>query len=64
MGNPRYLTDEHGKRVAVVLELAEYERLLEEAEERDDVRAFDEAMASSETPVPFRRKTKAETSAP
>ena len=40
-----YLVDEEGKRIAVVLPIEDYERLLEEL---DDQRAFDEAMASGE----------------
>lgn len=49
----RYLTDAEGKRVAVVLDLDEYSHILEELEELDDLRAFDEAVASNETPMDF-----------
>jgi hypothetical protein len=49
----RYLTDAAGKRTAVVLDIADYERLLEELEELDDVRAYDEAKAAHEEPVPL-----------
>ena len=49
----RYLVDEQGKRIAVVIPIEEYERLLEELEELDDLRAFDEAMASGDEEVPF-----------
>jgi len=50
---PRFLTDEHGKKISVVLDIEEYEKMLEELEELDDIRAYDEAKASGETPVPF-----------
>lgn len=49
----RYLTDAEGKRVAVVLDLDEYSHILEALEELDDLRAFDEAVASNETPIDF-----------
>jgi hypothetical protein len=49
----RYVADKQGSRVAVVLNLEEYERLLAEAEELEVIRAFDEAKASGETPTPF-----------
>ncbi len=37
----------------VLLSSPEYEKLLEELEDLEDIRAYDEAMASGETPVPF-----------
>lgn len=51
----RYLTDEYGNRVAVVLEISEYDRLLAELEELEDVRAFDAAKAKGEKPIPIDR---------
>ena len=49
----RYLVDDEGKRIAVVLPIEEYERLLEELEELEDARAFDEAMASGDEEIPL-----------
>ncbi len=54
MGNgPRFITDEKGQRIAVVLDIAQYERMLEELEDQEDVRAYDAAMALGETPIPY-----------
>ena len=50
---PRYVTDHDGKRVAVILDLEQYEQLLDAAEELEDIRAFDEAKASDEASIPF-----------
>lgn len=47
----RYLIDERGNRVAVVLDIDVYDRILAELEELDDVRAFDAAKASGEKPI-------------
>jgi PHD/YefM family antitoxin component YafN of YafNO toxin-antitoxin module len=44
----RYLTDESGERIGVLLDIQEYERLMEELEELADIRAYDEAMAAIE----------------
>ncbi|CAN5786910.1 hypothetical protein BH23ACT11_BH23ACT11_10150 [soil metagenome] len=44
----QYLTDEHGKRVSVVLPIGLYEKLLEELEEMEDIRLYDEAKAELE----------------
>lgn len=50
---PRYVTDSAGKRVAVILDLEQYEQLLDAAEELEDLRAYDEAKASGEESIPF-----------
>ena len=44
----RFLTNEKGERLAVVIEISEYEKLLEELEDLQDIRACDEANASGE----------------
>lgn len=49
----RYITDEQGNRVAVILNIEQYETLLDAAEELDDIRAFDEAKASGDEAIPF-----------
>jgi transcriptional regulator with XRE-family HTH domain len=42
---PRYLIDEAGERVGVVLSVDQYERLLGAAEELEDIALYDEAKA-------------------
>ena len=49
----QFLTNEKGERVAVVISIEEYEKLLEELEELEDIRAYDEAKASGEVPIPL-----------
>ncbi len=47
----RYIVDENGKRVSVILPIEEYERMVEELEEFEDIlatRAYDEAKAEIE----------------
>jgi PHD/YefM family antitoxin component YafN of YafNO toxin-antitoxin module len=44
----RYVVDENGKRVSVILPIEEYESMIEELEELDDIRAYDEAKAALE----------------
>ena len=53
----RFLTNENGEKIAVIIEIQEYEKILEELEELEDIRAYDEAEASGETPVPFDEAT-------
>ncbi len=44
-----------GDRVSIVLASGEYERLIEDLEELDSIRAYDAAKKSGETPIPFER---------
>ncbi len=44
----RYVTDDAGNRVAVILDLEQYEALTEAAEELDAIRAYDEAKAAND----------------
>jgi hypothetical protein len=49
----QFVTDENGVRVAVMLDIKEYEELLEELEDLQAAREYEEAKALGETPVPF-----------
>ena len=49
----RCVVDKHGNRVSVVLDMEEYQKLLADLEELESIRAFDQAKASGETPIPF-----------
>lgn len=42
------MVDENGKRVGVFLDLEEYERIMEELEELEDIRAAEEARRELE----------------
>ncbi|HEV2045896.1 MAG TPA: hypothetical protein VGQ95_04785 [Chthoniobacterales bacterium] len=54
MGKERqFVVNESGEKVAVVIGIEEYEKILEELEDLDDIRAYDEAMASGETGIPL-----------
>lgn len=44
----QFVTDAEGRPVAVVLDIATYERLREAEEDLDDIRAFDEALPQAE----------------
>ncbi len=53
----KYVVDANGNRIGVVLNIVDYEKLLEEAEELEAIRAFDQAKASGEKPIPFEQAT-------
>jgi len=46
----RYVVDEKGNRVGVLLDLEDYQKLLEELE---SIRAYDAAKASGDEAIPF-----------
>lgn len=49
----RYLVDEKGDRVGVLLNIEEYRKMLAELEELESIRAYDAAKASKDNAVPF-----------
>jgi PHD/YefM family antitoxin component YafN of YafNO toxin-antitoxin module len=49
----RYVVDEHGNRIAVLLDIEDYRNLLAEIEELESIRAYDAAKASDDRVVPF-----------
>lgn len=59
--NVEYVTDERGRRTRVILEIEEYERLVEAAEDAEDVREHERVMSAirsgHEERIPFERKT-------
>lgn len=40
---PTFITDKKGKRISVILPIEEYERILEELDDQEDIRLYDEA---------------------
>ena len=49
----KYLVDQNGKQIAVVLDIVDYKKLLEELEELDAIRAYDKAKASEDEIISF-----------
>jgi len=49
----QFVIDEQGNRTAVLMDIQQYNELIEAMEELDDIHAFDEALASAEKPVPL-----------
>ena len=53
MANAKFIKNKKGQKVSVVLDIKEYEKLMEDLEELDAIRAYDAAKASDETPIPY-----------
>lgn len=50
---PQYITDVKGRKISVVLSVKDYERMVEELEDKEDVRLYDEVKARKEKSIPF-----------
>jgi len=51
--HPEYIIDERQQKKAVVLPYPEWEKVLEEMEELEDIRAYDAAKADNDEILPF-----------
>jgi hypothetical protein len=54
MTTTTFITDGKGKKISAVLPIKQYQLLLEELEELEDIRAYDKAKAKKEKPLPLR----------
>jgi PHD/YefM family antitoxin component YafN of YafNO toxin-antitoxin module len=48
-----FVIDAKGNPIGVILDIAEYRKLLEELEELESIRAYDAAKASGDATIPF-----------
>lgn len=39
----QFVTDDHGKKLAVILPIKDYQKMIEELEDLEDIRLYDEA---------------------
>lgn len=49
----KFVVNNRGRRVSVILDIVDYERMLAEVEELESIRAYDAAKASGEESLPF-----------
>ena len=49
----RFVTDSAGRRTAVLLDMEEYEKLLQELEELESLKAYDTAKSSGDEAIPL-----------
>jgi len=51
----KYVVDEKGKRIGIMLDIKEYRKILKALEELESIRVYDRAKASKSKPIPFVR---------
>ncbi len=54
----QYVEDSMGHRIAVIMPIDDYNNMMEQLEELEDIKAYDAAKASGEKAVPFDQATK------
>lgn len=50
MNTPQFITDNKGKKISVVIPIKEYKKIMEELEELEDIRLYDEALSIGKEP--------------
>lgn len=51
--HPQYITDSSGKKISVVIPLKEFEDIITELEELEDIKLYDHAKSSDEPSFPI-----------
>jgi len=51
--HPQYITDSDGKKLSVVLALQEFDSIMEELEELEDIKLYDEVKKDNEPSIPI-----------
>ncbi|WP_345083461.1 hypothetical protein [Nemorincola caseinilytica] len=51
--SPHFITDTNGKKLSVILDIKDYERMLRELEDIEDVKLYDEVKGRKEESIPF-----------
>lgn len=54
----RYVVDETGNRVAVLIDIEQYQKVLEALEELESINAYDQAKASDDEIISFDQAVK------
>jgi hypothetical protein len=49
----QYITDDKGNVISIIIPVAEYKRILEELEELEDIRLYDDVKGKNEKSIPF-----------
>ena len=51
--NPQYITDNMGRKISVVLPIKDFRAIMDNLEELEDIRLYDQAKKSNEPSIPI-----------
>lgn len=49
----QFVTDNNGKKVAVILPIKDYQKILEDLEDLEDIRSYDLSKSSNDISIPI-----------
>jgi hypothetical protein len=58
MSSVRFLVNDQGRKEGVLIDIKLYEKILDELEELESIRAYDKAKASGDEMLPFEKAVK------
>jgi hypothetical protein len=50
---PQFVTDDNGKKLAIILPMSAYNKMIEELEDIEDVKRYDAVKARNEKSIPM-----------
>jgi hypothetical protein len=54
----QYVTDDHGNKLAIIVPIKDYQKMLDDLEEAEDIKLYDEVKARKEDSMPFKEYLK------
>ncbi|MDP2174497.1 MAG: hypothetical protein Q8K70_01160 [Bacteroidota bacterium] len=51
--NPQFITDKKGKKISVILPMKDFEAIMEDLEELEDIKLYDKAKKINEPSIPI-----------
>lgn len=48
----QYITDKKGKKISVILPIREYNKMMEQLEELEDIKLYDKAVENNDEAIP------------
>lgn len=49
----QFVTDDHGNKLAVILPIKDYQKMLDELDELEDIKLYDQVKTRKEASMPF-----------
>lgn len=54
----QYITNEKGEKIAVVIPIKKFEKMMEDLDDLEDIKAYDRAMIAAEPSIPIEKAFK------
>ncbi|MCP3660425.1 MAG: hypothetical protein GY830_09020 [Bacteroidetes bacterium] len=51
--NPKYITNNNGEKIGVILSMKDYNKMIDELEMHEDVKLYDKVKSKNESSIPL-----------